>query len=101
MTEALVVASPRTRRNVEQAPPLALAPALGVSETKRAWNHKGVGRVGQLRCECEEPTCVSWLPAVAEAHRGEAECFIVMPTHANGSVVVRAADRFFVVAISH
>jgi len=37
------------------------------------------------------------LPAAAEAHRGTADRFIVSPAHINGGVVVKAADRFFIV----
>jgi len=37
------------------------------------------------------------LPAVAETHRGSVERFVVTPAHFEGGVVVRAADRFFVV----
>jgi hypothetical protein len=37
------------------------------------------------------------VPAVAETHRGIGERFVVMPAHFDGGVVVRAADRFFVV----
>lgn len=33
----------------------------------------------------------------AELHRGIAERLVVVPAHFEGGVVVRAADRFFVV----
>jgi hypothetical protein len=37
------------------------------------------------------------VPAVAETHRSAADQFVVAPAHLDGGVVVRAADRFFVV----
>jgi hypothetical protein len=37
------------------------------------------------------------VPAAAEAQRGIDERFVVTPAHFEGGVVVRAADRFFVV----
>lgn len=104
MTEALVAASPRMRRGAAQARPPALGPAIVLSEARRAWNREHVGRVAELRCECAEPSCNDWLPAVADAHRGPASCFVVKPTHFNSAVadsgvVVKAADQFFVVEI--
>ncbi len=69
----------------------------GVSEVRRAWNGEHIGAVLELRCECAQPNCRGNVPAVAETHRGTAECFIVMPAHHSGGVVTRAADQFFVV----
>jgi len=37
------------------------------------------------------------VPAVAESHRRRADQFVVAPAHFDDGVVVRAADRFFVV----
>jgi hypothetical protein len=37
------------------------------------------------------------VPAAAETHRGIAQRLVVSPAHFEGGVVVRAADRFFVV----
>jgi hypothetical protein len=37
------------------------------------------------------------VPAVAESHRRGADQFVVAPAHFDDGVVVRAADRFFVV----
>jgi len=71
--------------------------ALALSEARRAWNRDRIGLVSDLRCECPSPTCQAWVPAVAESHRGDAGLFIVASTHFNGGLVVRAADRFFVV----
>jgi hypothetical protein len=41
--------------------------------------------------------CTGTVPAVAETHRGTADTFVMKPAHFEGGVVVRAADRFFVV----
>jgi len=54
-------------------------------------------RVPELRCECGRSNCRETLPSVAETFRGTADRLLVSPTHVNGEVVVRAADRFFVV----
>jgi len=72
-------------------------PARSVSEARRARNGEHTGVVAELRCECAQPNCRDTVPAVAETHRGTTERFIVIPAHLNGGVVVRAADRFFVV----
>jgi len=63
----------------------------------RADNRERVGLVAELRCECGRPNCTETVPAVAEAHRGIGGRFVVVPAHFNDGVVVRAADRFFVV----
>ena len=70
---------------------------LTVSELRRADNRERIGLVAELQCECAHPNCRDTVPAVAERHRGIAERFVVMPAHFDGGVVVRAADRFFVV----
>ena len=77
--------------------PLRAAPALPVRESRRARNRERIGLVSELRCECAQPNCRDMLPAVAETHRGIAERFVVTPAHFEDGVVVRAADRFFVV----
>jgi hypothetical protein len=76
---------------------LRSSPVLTVSEARRAGNREHIGLVAELRCECARPNCRDTVPAVAETHRGIAERFVVMPDHFDGGVVVRAADRFFVV----
>lgn len=69
---------------------------LALSRARRAWNReRGVG--SSLRCECARPSCRAWLPALAETHRRAAGQFVVAPAHFHEGVVVRAADRFFVV----
>ena len=56
-----------------------------------------IGLVSELRCECGRPNCRGTVPPVAETQRGIAERLVVTPAHFEGGVVVRAADRFFVV----
>jgi hypothetical protein len=75
------------------------APRLprGVNEARRAWNAEHIGAGCELRCECARPQCRRTVPAVAQTHRGRPERFIILPSHLNGDVVVRAADRYFVV----
>ena len=68
-----------------------------VSEARRARNLERIGLVFELRCECARPNCRDTVPAVAEAHRGMADRFVIVPAHFNGGVVMRAADQFFVV----
>jgi hypothetical protein len=72
---------------------------LALSEARRAWNRDRVGLVSDLRCECTRPSCRGRVPAVAEIHRRVANQFVVAPAHFDGGVVVRAADRFFVVEL--
>jgi hypothetical protein len=72
-------------------------PALTVSESRRAGNRERFGLLSVLRCECARPNCKDTVPAAAEAQRGIGERFVVTPAHFEGGVVVRAADRFFVV----
>ena len=71
-----------------------------LSEARRAWNRDGADLVSDLRCECTRPSCRDRVPAVAETHRREADQFVLAPAHFDGGVVVRAADRFFVVESS-
>jgi len=63
----------------------------------RVGNRTRIGFVSELRCECGRSNCRETVPAVAETYRRTADHRLVMPAHANGEVVVRAADRFFVV----
>jgi hypothetical protein len=77
--------------------PVAPSQRLRPSEALRAWNRERIDLVSQLRCECGQLTCTDTVPAVAETHRGSADRFLVTPAHLGGGVVVRAADRFFVV----
>ena len=88
------VPTPRPRGRPQPVAPLQ---QLRLSEALRAWNRERIDLVCELRCECGQPTCRDTVPAVAETHRGIAERFVVMPAHFDGGVVVRAADRFFVV----
>ena len=70
-----------------------------LSEARRAWNRDRIGLASGLRCECTRPGCRDRVPAVAETHRRAADQFVVAPAHFDGGVVVRAADRFFVVEL--
>lgn len=70
---------------------------LGLSEARRAWNRDRIGLVADLRCECTRPSCRHRVPVAAEPHRRVAHQFVVSPAHYDVGVVVRAADRFFVV----
>ncbi len=56
--------------------------------------------VPELACECGRLDCRERLPVVAERHRGIGR-LLVAPEHLNGELVVRAADRFFVVEARH
>jgi hypothetical protein len=93
----------RQRRGNGVARPHVMAPrrpvgaGLSVSEGRRAHNRESIGRVFELRCECARVHCRVAVPLVADAHRGTADRFVVAPAHFDGGVVVRAADRFFVV----
>jgi hypothetical protein len=81
-----------TRERVRSSP-------LALSEARRAWNRDRIGLVSGLRCECTKPSCRGRVPAVAESHRRGADQFVVAPAHFDDGVVVRAADRFFVVEL--
>ena len=103
--EAPVVASPqhRGRDRAHTAAPKRpprdrrLLQRLSRSEAVRAWNRERIGLVFELRCECGRPMCADTVPVAAETHRGSADRFVVAPAHFGGGMVVRAADRFFVV----
>src|SRR5689334_10232599 len=116
MAKELAVAPSRTRNGIGRAAPrvthsgredraerflsrdrLRLGPLLTVSESRRAGNRERVRLRSELRCECARPNCTETVPGVAETHRGNHRRFVVSPAHVEGSVVVRAADRFFVV----
>jgi hypothetical protein len=71
--------------------------AGGLSDARRVGNRERIGFASELRCECGRVTCTATWPAAAELHRQRPECFVVVPDHVDGVVVVRAADRFFVV----
>jgi hypothetical protein len=86
-----------TLRTRGRPQPVAPSQRLRPSEALRAWNRERIDLVFELRCECGQPTCTDTVPAVAETHRGSANRFLVTPAHLGGGVVVRAADRFFVV----
>jgi hypothetical protein len=72
---------------------------LALSKARRSWNRDRIGLVFGFRCECGRPSCGRRVPTVAEAHRRAEDHFIVAPSHFDSGVVVRAADRFFVVAL--
>ena len=72
---------------------------LVLSEARRAWNRDRIGLVSVFRCECTRPSCRGGVPADAETHRRAVDQFVVAPAHFDGGVVVRAADRFFVVEL--
>ena len=72
---------------------------LMLSEARRAWNRDRLGLVSELRCECADPRCQVWVPAVADTHRKDPGEFVVAPSHCDGGLVVRAADRYFVVEL--
>jgi hypothetical protein len=117
MVEVPVVALPRRGGGVSRAAPSVVLPGppsadrslttrewirsspLALSEARRAWNRDRIGLVSDLRCECTKPSCRGRVPAVAETHRRVADQFVVAPAHFDGGVVVRAADRFFVVEL--
>jgi hypothetical protein len=69
----------------------------GASELRRGESDTRIGFASEVRCECGRSNCSETLPAVAETHRGMADRLLVLPEHANGEIVVRIADRFFVV----
>lgn len=73
--------------------------ALGRAELQRAANREGIGPVAELRCECGGLSCHDLVPGGAETYRGRPDRFVVSPSHFVGGVVVRAADRFFVVEV--
>ena len=76
---------------------LRSGPARTTSESRRAGNRELIDLASELRCECGRPNCRATVPAAAETQRGIAERLVVTPAHFEGGVVVRAADRFFVV----
>jgi hypothetical protein len=79
-------------------PDVRFRPSLrALSEARRAWNRDRIGLAPYLRCECTKPTCRDRVPVVAETHRRGADQFVVAPAHFDDGVVVRAADRFFVI----
>lgn len=116
MAEVPVVAVPRSGRAYPAAPSVERrrAPSadpgrttrerlrsnpLALSEARRAWNRDRAGLVSHLRCECTRPGCRGRMPLVAETHRRVTDQFLVAPAHFDGGIVVRAADRFFVVEL--
>jgi hypothetical protein len=97
MAEAGVGALP-TRVGTNRADHRAETTEWGAHNlAQKAGNRERVGLVAELRCECGRPNCTETVPAVAEAHRGMGGRLVVVPAHFNDGMVVRAADRFFVV----
>ncbi len=72
---------------------------LTLGESRRAWNRDRIGLLTDLLCECTRPSCRETVPALAEAHRRMADQFAVAPAHLDGGIVVRVADRFFVIEL--
>jgi hypothetical protein len=72
---------------------------FALSEARRTWNRDRIGSVSDFRCECARPGCRDRVPAVAETHRRLADQLVVSPGHFDRGIVVRAADRFFVVEV--
>jgi hypothetical protein len=72
---------------------------LMLSEARRAWNRGRLGLASELRCECADPSCRAWVPAVADKHRKDPGEFVVAPVHFDRGLVIRAADVFFVVEL--
>jgi hypothetical protein len=70
-----------------------------LSEARRAWNRDRLDLVSELRCECANPSCQAWVPAVADKHRKDPGEFLVAPSHFDHGLVIRAADVFFVVEL--
>lgn len=89
-----VAPTPRPRGRPHRVTPFATARP---SDVRRALDREQIDLVGEFRCECGRPTCRDTVPAVAETYRGSADRFVVTPAHFGGGVVLRAADRFFVV----
>jgi hypothetical protein len=110
MAEAPVIASPDQHGSYPTSPLVSsprraraasararAKPSLAVSEARRAWNIERAGVVSELRCECGLPACRETVPGIAERYRGTGDHFVLRPPHFRFGVVVRAADRFFVV----
>jgi hypothetical protein len=76
---------------------MSVAPVVRSPQRRGRAPAKRTTVVSGLRCECGAPTCTVMLPVAAERHRRSADSVIVIPAHFAGGVVVRAADRFFVV----
>jgi hypothetical protein len=72
---------------------------LALSEARRAGNRDRIGLVSDLRCECMRPRCRRTVPAVAETYRTLPDQFVVAPNDFVGGLVVKAADRFFIVEL--
>jgi hypothetical protein len=93
------VVQPRSRsagRNLTTRASIRTGP-LALNAVRRTWNRERIGFDSELRCECTRPSCTYRVPAVAEKHRSAADQFLVAPAHLDGGVVVRAADRYFIV----
>jgi hypothetical protein len=91
-------ATPRARSKLSTRQSIRSS-SLALGEARRAWNRDRIGLVSDLRCECTRPSCEALVPAVADTHRKEATQFIIASTHFDGGLVVRVADRFFVIEL--
>jgi hypothetical protein len=76
---------------------MSVAHVVRSPQRKRRAPAKRLALVRDLRCECGRPGCTATIPVAAEGHRRSVDSVIVVPAHFAGGVVVRAADRFFVV----
>jgi hypothetical protein len=72
---------------------------MELAAARRAVNRERSSVALELCCECTRRICREILPALAERHRGSGDRFIVVPAHVDHGIVVRAADRFFVVRL--
>jgi hypothetical protein len=72
-----------------------------LAAARRAVNRERISVVAQLRCECTRRRCRESFPTAADTHRGRGDRFIVVPAHVDHGLVVRAADRFFVVQTNY
>ena len=101
MIDASVLPIPVRGRAYPSAPAGVYPSAAGaeLASARRAVNRELVSVVLHLRCECTRQRCRETFPTAAERHRGRGDRFIVVPAHVDHGIVVRAADRFFVVEL--
>lgn len=70
---------------------------MPLSYARRAANERRPDPSSAFRCECGRLECRNTVPFDAEAHRGNPSRFVIVPGHLDGGLVIRAADRYFVV----
>ena len=76
---------------------MSVAPAVRSRQRLGRVPARRMALVRDPRCECGRVGCTETVPPAAESHRRSADSIVVIPAHFGGGVVVRAADRFFVV----